>query len=99
MGRLQGARGCQKSSTKVQVGNQAGNHSGGEELPTCFPLLRPVYFLQLDQEERLVSIVMMYGTEAFLSLKFSSANWPTRLLFLKRRQGSVLSRKGLVEAG
>ena len=32
-------------------------------------------------------------------LKFSSANWPTRLLFLKRRQSSVLSRKGLVEAG
>ena len=32
----------------------------GGQLPTCFPLLRPVYFLKIDQEERLVSIVMLY---------------------------------------
>ena len=58
------ARGCQKSSKKVKVGNQAGNHLG-DQLPTCFPLLRPVYFLQIDQEDRLVSIVMMYVHRGF----------------------------------
>ena len=65
VGRSQGARGRPKSSTKVQAGNQAGNHSRGEDLPACFPLLRPVYFLKLDQEERLVSIVMMYARRGF----------------------------------
>ena len=34
---------------------------GGWQLPTCLPLLKPVYFLQIDQEDRLVSIVMMYA--------------------------------------
>ena len=66
MGRSQGATGHQKSSTKVQGGNQAGNHSGGGgSYPLVSPLLRPVYFLQLDQEERLVSIVMMYARRGF----------------------------------
>ena len=37
----------------------------GGQLPTCFPLLRPVYFLQIDQEERLVSIVMLYACRGF----------------------------------
>ena len=47
------------------MGNQVGNHSRGKELPACFPLLRPVYFLQIDQEERLVSIVMLYVHRGF----------------------------------
>ena len=48
------------------MGNQAGNRSGGGgQLPACFPLLRPVYFLQIDQEERLVSIVMLYVCRGF----------------------------------
>ena len=65
VGRLQEARGCQKCSKKAQAGNQAGNHSGGDQLLACFPLLRPVYFLQIDQEDRLVSIVMMYACRGF----------------------------------
>ena len=65
MGRLLEARGHQKSLKKVQAGNQAGNRLRGDQLPACFPLLRPVYFLQIDQEDRLVSIVMMYACRGF----------------------------------
>ena len=64
--RSQEARGHQKCSNKVQAGNQVGNHSGGGVPVThLFPLLRPVCFLQIDQEDRLVSIVMMYACRGF----------------------------------
>ena len=64
--RLQEARGCQKFSKKVQEGNQVGNHSRwGNTYPLVFLLLRPVYFLQIDQEDRLVSIVMTYAHRRF----------------------------------
>ena len=69
------------------------NHLGGGKLPACFPLLRPVYFLQIDQEDRLVSIVMMYACRGFPFTKVQLCKLANQIAVAEKKTGFSPTKK------